>query len=278
MLTRIEALRDQFRPSERKLAEYVLAQPGEVINLHMADLAKRVGVSEPTIARFCATLGCSGFREFKIKLAQNIAGGMPFIHQDVHPDDGADAIIGKLADRTIATLMKVRSNLSASAVERAADLMARARRIEFYGAGNSGIVAQDIQHKFFRLGIPTVAYIDPHVYNMSALTLGRGDVVVAVSNSGRARDIIESAENALSVGASVVALTCSGSPLARLATVALLSDVSEDADVFVPMTSRLAHLLIGDILTVAVSLRKGDALQERLERNKQAVRQRRMVG
>ncbi|MBP2312656.1 SIS domain-containing protein [Azospirillum soli] len=278
MLTRIEALRDQFRPSERKLAEYVLAQPGEVINLHMADLAKRVGVSEPTIARFCATLGCSGFREFKIKLAQNIAGGMPFIHQDVRPDDGADAIIGKLADRTIATLMKVRSNLSASAVEGAADLMARARRIEFYGAGNSGIVAQDIQHKFFRLGIPTVAYIDPHVYNMSALTLGRGDVVVAVSNSGRARDIIESAENALSVGASVIALTCSGSPLARLATVALLSDVSEDADIFVPMTSRIAHLLIGDILTVAVALRKGEPLQERLERNKQAVRQRRMVG
>lgn len=277
MLTRIEALRDQFRPSERKLADYVLAQPGEVINLHMADLAKRVGVSEPTIARFCATLGCSGFREFKIKLAQNIAGGMPFIHQDVRPEDRAEAIIGKLADRTINNLMKVRANLSASAVERAADLMARARRIEFYGAGNSGIVAQDIQHKFFRLGIPTVAYIDPHVYNMSALSLSRGDVVVTVSNSGRAQDIIESAENALSVGADVIALTCSGSPLARIATVALLSDVVEDADIFVPMTSRMAHLLIGDILTVAVALRKGEALQERLARNKQAVRQRRIV-
>ncbi|MBP2293784.1 MurR/RpiR family transcriptional regulator [Azospirillum rugosum] len=271
MLARIMAVRDQLRPSERKLADCVLAQPGEVISLSMAEMAQRSGVSEPTIARFCTALGCSGFREFKIKLAQDIAAGMPFIHQEVSADDAVSGVAGKVFDRTIATLMQARNNLSAEAVERAADLLAKARRIEFYGSGNSGTVAEDIQRRFFRLGTPTVAYTDPHVYFVSALSLGPGDVVVAVSNSGRTRDMLDSVQNALSTGAEVVALTRAGSPLAQIATVSLLSDVSEDFDITSPLTSRISHLVLGDILSIAVALRKGDALQERLERHKQAL-------
>ena len=271
MLARIMAVRDGLRPSERKLADCVLAQPGEVITLSMADMAERAGVSEPTIARFCGALGCSGFREFKIKLAQDIAAGMPFIDQEVSPDDQAAGIAGKVFDRTLATLMQVRNNLSAESVDRAADLLAGARRIEFYGSGNSGTVAQDIQRRFFRLGIPTVAYSDAHVYFVSALSLAPGDAVVAVSSSGGTRDMLEAVQNALSSGATVVAITRSGSPLAQLATVSLLADVAEDFDIHSPMTSRISHLVLGDILSIAVALRKGDALRERLERHKQAL-------
>ena len=265
------AVRDQIRPSERKLADHVLAQPGEVITLSMAEMAQRAGVSEPTVARFCSALGCSGFREFKIKLAQDIAGGMPFFDQEVIPGDAAAGIAGKVFDRTIATLMQVRNNLSADAVERAADLLARARRIEFYGSGNSGTIAEDIQRKFFRLGTPTVAYSDAHVYFVSALSLGPEDVVVVVSNSGRTRDILDSAQNALSVGAKVVAITRADSPLTRLATVSLLADVAEEFDIYSPLTSRISHLVLGDILSIAVAMRKGEALRERLERSSQVL-------
>ncbi len=272
MLARIMAVRDQLRPSERKLADCVLVQPGEVISLSMADMAERAGVSEPTIARFCSALGCSGFREFKIKLAQDIAGGMPFLDQEVSHDDRAVGVAGKVFDRTIATLMQVRNNLSAEAVERAADLLAKARRIEFYGSGNSGTIAEDIQRKFFRLGTPTVAYSDAHVYFISALSLAPGDVVVAVSSSGSTRDILESVQNALTAGADVVALTRSGSPLAQMATVSLLADVVEDFDIYSPMTSRISHLVLGDILSIAVALRKGNALRDRLEHHRQALK------
>jgi len=268
MLGRITSVRDQIRPSERKLADFVLSHPGEVINLSMAETARRAEVSEPTVARFCSALGCSGFREFKIKLAQDIAGGMPFLDQDVHPGDGAGGIAGKVFDRTIATLMKVRNNLSASTLDEAADLLAGARRIEFWGSGNSGTIAEDIQRRFFRLGTPTVAYSDPHVYFVSALSLGPGDAVVAVSNSGRTQDILGSVQNALNVGAEVVALTRSDSPLARLATVSLLADVTEEYDVYSPLTSRISHLVLGDALAICVALRKGEALQERVERGK----------
>ena len=265
------AVRDQIRPSERKLADHVLAQPGEVITLSMAEMAQRAGVSEPTVARFCAALGCSGFREFKIKLAQDIAGGMPFFDQDVIPGDQAAGIAGKVFDRTIATLMQVRNNLSADAVERAADLLAGARRIEFYGSGNSGTIAEDIQRKFFRLGIPTVAYSDAHVYFISALSLGPGDAVVVVSNSGRTRDVLDSVQNARSVGAEVVAITRADSPLTKLATVSLMADVAEEFDIYSPLTSRISHLVLGDILSIAVAMRKGEALRERLDRSGQVL-------
>jgi len=275
MLARIEAVRERVRPSEAKFAAYVMGRPHEVINLSMAESASRAGVSEPTIARFCAAVGCSGFREFKLKLAQDLAGGTPFVHQDVNPDDAPAEVSGKLFDRTIATLTRMRRSVPASALEAAVELLTQAKRIEFYGSGNSGIVAQDIQHKFFRLGKPTVAYSDPHMFNMSALTLGPGDVVVAVSNSGRTVDILEAARNARSVGASVLALTRAESPLARLASVCLLADVSEDAEIFSPMTSRITHLVLGDILTVSVALRLGLPAQRGFELTKQAVLRRR---
>ncbi|CAO3409993.1 MurR/RpiR family transcriptional regulator [Azospirillum largimobile] len=279
MLARIAAVRDQIRPSERKLADYAMAHPGDVINLSMAELADRVGVSEPTVARFCSALGCRGFREFKIKLAQDIAGGMPFLHQDLSVGGDLDAdggvpgavLAGKLFDRTIATLMQVRNNLPADAVDRAADVLASARRIEFYGSGNSGTVAEDIQRKFFRLGIPTVAYTDSHIYFASALTLTKGDAVVAVSSTGRTRDILDAVQNARKAGADVIALTRSGTPLAEMATVSLVADIADDFDIHSPMTVRIAHLVLGDILSIAVALRMGDTLQERLKRHDRAV-------
>jgi RpiR family carbohydrate utilization transcriptional regulator len=265
MLSRIEKLRPGLRPSEQRLAEFVSHHPAEIITLSMSEAALRAGVSQATIARFCQAVGCSGFREFKIKLAQSLGGGAPFVHQDVTADETPAGIIGKVFERALTGLSQVRDALSPAAVEKAVALLANARRIEFYGSGNSGIVAADLQHKFFRLGLATVAYSDPHVYNMSALTLGRSDAVV----------LLEAAENARSVGATIVALTHSNSPLARLATVALLSDVSEDNDLYTPMTSRLTHLTVGDVLAVGVALKRGPSVSQVLGRGKMAVLNRR---
>lgn len=248
MRDRILAVYDTLRPSERRLADYVARHGAAVIRLSMPELAERAGVSQPTIARFCAALGYDGFREFKLQFAQNVGGGTPFVHQDVAADDRPADIAGKVFDRTIATLMSVRNALSADQIEHGIQLLAGARRIEFYGCGNSGIVALDIQHKFFRLGMPTVAYSDPHVFSMSAALLARGDVAVLVSNSGRTWDMLTAATLARSSGASVLAITHSGSPLARLADVCVFSDVEEDSEVYTPMTSRISHLVLGDVL------------------------------
>jgi RpiR family carbohydrate utilization transcriptional regulator len=247
MLSQLEEMREQLRPSERKLADYVIEAPREVLDLSMNEVAARAGVSQPTIARFCHALGFSGFREFKIRLAQGIAAEVPAVYREPAP-----GVAAKVLDRTIGALIQVRNNLSSDSVAAAIALLAKARRIEFYGAGGSGIAALDVQHKFFRLGMPSVAYSDPHTFLMSAPLLGEGDVVV------------------------VIAITHGNSPLARLATVGLFANVDEDTDIFSPMTSRVSHLAIGDILAVGVALSRGPELVEKMAQAKEVINRRRI--
>lgn len=280
LLSQVKAIREQLRPSERKLADYIVDAPRELLDLSMTEVARRAGVSQPTIARFCHALGFSGFREFKIRLAQAVAADlpteMPAVYRDVRPDEPVSGVAAKVLDRTIGALVQVRNNLSTDALGAAIALLAKAARIEFYGAGGSGIAAQDMQHKFFRLGMPSVAYSDPHTFLMSAALLGPDDVVVAISNTGRTRDVVDAAQTALDRGAKVIAITHGTSPLARLASVGLHANVDEDTDVFSPMTSRTSHLAIGDILAVGVALQRGPELAEKLAGAKDIIARRRL--
>ncbi|SAL38904.1 MULTISPECIES: MurR/RpiR family transcriptional regulator [Caballeronia] len=276
LLSQVEAMREQLRPSERKLADYVLEAPREVLDLSMTDFAARAGVSQPTIARFCQALGFSGFREFKIRLAQSVAADVPTVYRDVRSDEPAAGVAAKVLDRTIGALIAVRNSLSSDSVAAAIAILSDARRIEFYGAGGSGIAALDMQHKFFRLGVPSVAYADPHTYTTSAALLREGDVVVAISNTGRTKDILDACKSALNGGAKVIAITHGNSPLARMATVGLFANVDEDTDIFSPMTSRVSHLAIGDILAVGLALARGPELAEKLAEAKDVLEARRV--
>ncbi len=274
LLSQVEAMREQLRPSERKLADYVLEAPREVLDLSMTDFAARAGVNQPTIARSCQPLGFSGFREFKIRLAQSIAADVPTVYRDVRSDKPAAGVAAKVLDRTIGALIAVRNSLSSDSVAAAIDMLSSAKRIEFYGAGGSGIAALDMQHKFFRLGVPSVAYSDPHTYTTSAALLGEGDVVVAISNTGRTKDILDACRSALNGSAKVIAITHGNSPLARMASVGLFANVDEDTDIFLPMTSCVSHLAIGDIL--ALALARGPSLAEKLAEAKDVLESRRV--
>ncbi|MCY7388899.1 MAG: SIS domain-containing protein [Burkholderiales bacterium] len=271
LLDRVESLLDSLRPSEQSVARFVLRHPNLVISLSFPEIAARTGVSQPTVARFCTAVGFSGFRDFKLRLAQSLANGVPFVHQDVGLLDSMADIGAKVFDRGISALVTARNHLDPEALQRATHLLVAARRIEFYGQGNSGIVAMDAQHKFFRLGVPTAAYSDPHVHAMSASLLGKGDVVVAISGTGRTRELIRSVQIARDGGAAVIAITASGSPLANLANVALLVDAPEDLDVYAPMISRMVHLVMIDTMAVGVAVAGGPALAVRLKRAKEVI-------
>ena len=278
VLARIEASFDQLRRSERAVAEFVLAQPNDVLSISIAELAFRVGVSQPTVARFVAALGFNGFKDFKLRLAQSLATGVQFVHRDVSAGDAVSEVAPKVFNRTINALMGLRNQLDGARFERAVDMLASARRVEFYGIGNSGIVAVDAQHKFFRFGIPSVAYSDPHTQGMAATLLQEGDVVVAMSASGRTTDLLRACELALDAGATVIAITAGGSELSRIATLTLAADVQEDPDVYAPMSSRIVHLTIIDALSVGVALAGGPELLARLERTKKTLRDKRIRG
>lgn len=278
LLARIKASFDRLRKSERAVAEFVLDQPHDVLSISIAELAYQVGVSQPTVARFVNALGYSGFKEFKLRLAQSLATGVQFVHRDVSPDDSVGDVPRKVFDRTITALMSGRNHLDGASFTRAVEALAQAHRLEFYGIGNSGIVAQDAQHKFFRFGIPSNAYSDPHTQGMAATLLQPGDVVVAISASGRTVDLLRSCELAREGGAEVIAITASGSDLSRIASITLGADVQEDPDVYVAMSSRIVHLTIIDALSVGVALAGGPELVERLERTKETLREKRIRG
>jgi RpiR family carbohydrate utilization transcriptional regulator len=276
LLERIARESGDLRPSERRVADFVGRHPNDVLTLSIAALALRAGVSQPTVARFARGLGFSGYREFKLRLAQSLASGIPFVHHDVGPRDSPLEVANKVFDRSIATLLQVRNHLDPAALQSAIALMVRARRIEFYGLGNSGIVAMDAQHKFFRFGVAAAAHADAHVQGMAAVVLGRGGLVVAISASGRTADLVNNLEIARQSGAKAIGITRTGSPVARACDLVLGIDVPEDPDVYAPMTSRLAHLAVIDVLAVGLAVSRGSSIAGQLGRIKQTILARRI--
>ena len=257
MLRDIELALKEMTPAERKVGRAVLASPYRALRKSIGLLASESGVSEPTVIRFCRALKCRGFQEFKLQLAQDLATGAHFSETRLSINDSAPDLITKVIDSGISSLIKVRDSLPAERVQRAVDMLANASRIEFYGLGGSGIVAQDAQHKFFRLGIPVIAYSDPTVHSVSASLLGPGCVIVAISQSGDTQDIVASAELGIAAGASVIAITADDSPLANAASLCLPMNSLQDEDLYAPIKSRMAHLAIVDVLAVGVALSRG---------------------
>ncbi|MBI5719917.1 MAG: MurR/RpiR family transcriptional regulator [Burkholderiales bacterium] len=286
MLERIRAAIPALPPAEQRVAKVLLADARGFATLPVTEIAERAHVSKPTVVRFCRSVGYDGLADFKLKLAGSVNEGVPFVHRSVDEDDKAGDIVVKVVDNAVAAFLRYRNAAGQQAMEQAIAALAEAgqagRRIEFYGVGNSGIVAQDAQHKFFRLGVSSAAVSDGHVQVMSATMLREGDCAVIISNSGRSRDLLDVAEIARRKGATVIVITASGSPLAKEAMqggarhVLLAADHPEDADRYSPMVSRLLHLVIIDILTTGVALRLGSArLKPMLAEIKRNLRQRR---
>ena len=222
MLDRIKASITSLAPAEQRVAQLVLEDARLFATQPITVLATRAHVSKPTIVRFCRSMGYDGLSDFKLKLAGNVNEGVPNIHRSVDIDDKTSDVVVKVIDNTVAAFLRYRNEANTAAIEKATDAILNAyhtgKRIEFFGAGNSGIVAQDAQHKFFRLGITSIAYSDGHMQVMSASLLGPGDCVMVISNSGRTRDLIDAAGIARKNGATIIVITVTGSPLANMAS------------------------------------------------------------
>ncbi len=254
-----------MRKSERKVGQFVLTQPDEVIRMRIVDLAEQAEVSEPTVVRFCRAVGCDGFQDFKLALAQQLASS-PSIGQIAVTDSDSTAEYSfKVFDSTVDSLLKVRDNLDLEMLDRAVQALCAAKRVEFYGFGASAAVAFDAQHRFFRLQLATAAYSDPHLQNMSATSLSPDDVVVAFSQSGRTKALLDSIALVKTRGAKVIALAPSQSPVAEAATIPITIDVKEDIQIYTPLSSRIAHLAVIDVLAIGVAQQKGPQLEEHLQ-------------
>lgn len=279
MLDRISASLPSLAPAEQRVGKLVLEDPHRFARLPVRELAERAHVSKPTVVRFCRSMGYDGLADFKLKLAGNVAEGVPFVHRSVDVDDKTSDVLVKVIDNSVAAFLQYRNAANPAAIEQAVKAITstwqRKQRLEIYGVGNSGVVAQDAQHKFFRLGISSQATSDTHIQTMGATMLRPGDCLIVISNSGRTRELVDVAHIARHQGATVIAITSSHTPLSDSSHILLAADNLEGSDLYSPMASRLLHLLIIDILATAVALKMGDGLAHNLQNLQNQLQQKR---
>ena len=256
ILGQIRRARSELSPAELRVADLVLAQPRSVLNDPIAEIARAAGVSQPTVIRFCRSLGCEGLSDFKLRLASGLTGTVPVTHTQVNTNDSMLELGAKVLGNTASAILQVRSHLNRDTIDRAIDMLLAAHRIEFFALGHYGVVAQDAQFKFLRFGMPCGAYTDPRLQLLAADVLREGDVAVVISSGGRLPELLAVVEKAQERGAKVVAITASQSPLAKKADATLIVDHIEDIATHLPMVSRILHLLVIDILAVGVAMRR----------------------
>lgn len=268
----VRVMQDTLRKSDRKVAAVILADPPRFLSATVAETARTAGVSQPTVIRFCAAIGCGGFQDFRLRLAQALALGTPATHSVLLESDRTETVFDKIFDYTITSLDWARNRVDKNALARAVDLLVAARGIEFFGFGASGIVAQDAQQKFPLFGIPCGAQTDAHQQIMTASLMGRGQVAVVISNTGSTRSIIEIADLARGTGAKVIGLVGNTSPLMAHCDVTILIETLDNTDVYTPTISRIAALTVIDVLSTAVAMRREPAQRNRIAAMKQQLR------
>jgi len=257
--------------SESKVGAWILANPGEAVGASVQTVAACSEVSEPTVIRFCRSMGLDGFRDLKTHLIASLHKTESYFHHDVSAEDSTSSAAVKVLESSVNALVELRKQIFAMPFEQAVKVIVDARQIVFAGLGASGHVAGDACHKFFRLGMPCVMAMDSPTILQQASVCLPGDVVIAISHSGTWKEMIEGMCLAVSRGATVIAVTDPVSALAEVSTILFPCHPDEDTNVYTPMSSRLAQLTVLDALQVSVALKMGQVAEDNLRSAKAAL-------
>jgi len=271
MLSEIKDMTPELSRAEQRVARWVVQHPKQASRATLAEVARQCGTSQPTVIRFCRSIGLHGFREFTIRLTEDLSRPVSNVHNNVNVDDSASDAVTKVMDASIRSLIDMRATISSLPVDRAVTALASARQIAFAGLGASGHVASDACQKFFRLGIPCTALTNTPDILQFAGVAEAPDVLVIISHGGRWPELSQAAQLASRRGVTVIAVTNQESSLASLASIVFPCEGVEDPSVYTPMSSRLAHLALLDSLQVALALALGEAAIDKLQRSKHAL-------
>jgi RpiR family carbohydrate utilization transcriptional regulator len=267
LVSRIQRIEGDLSAAEQRVAAAVAADYDATTRMTIRDLANRAGVSQPSVTRFCRSVGCASFGEFKVRLATTLTVAAVYLRTDrVFEDD-----IGQLAQvvmiRAADAIRDCLDRLDTDAVGRAISAIADCNRLDIYGqGGGSASIAEDAKLRFFRLGLPVCAYSDGHQQRMSAATLRPKDVAFAISNSGRSKPVVGAIDIARSYGAKTIALTRPETPLAAAADLIIPIVIPEDANALMPTASRYAHMAVVDTIATGVASEMGARSREALRR------------
>jgi DNA-binding MurR/RpiR family transcriptional regulator len=283
ILPRLKGMMESMSRSDIKIAKLILKDPNEFVRSSVRSVATDLGLSEPTVLRFCRTIGCEGFKDLKFRLIQELALAQAMTDQrerraappplapapGPHPDLEGDRVF----DTIVEALTRTRDTLVETDLLAAAQAIARARRVVVYGiGGSSAALAIETHNRLFRLDIPTMVFTDGYAQRMSAAILSEDDVALFLSSTGRPRELQESMELAKYYRASCVAITDRDTPLGREADVCLHVGLSAiGAEEFQPNPMRFAQLFVIDRLAYAVATVLGDKAHLALRRTRGSV-------
>ena len=258
--------------SERRIADYIVNHTGEVMEQTVSDLAVHAQSSEITISRFCKKLGCSGLKELKLMLATELSAAPQKAFHDIQAGDTGRDVAAKVFANIAEGLQDTLSLLDYDALDAAARLLLKARRIYVFGFGNSATVCMDMATRFLRLGLAIREYADSHMQVTAAALMTADDVVIAVSHSGATKELLQSVQAAKKAGARVIVITSHGqSPLAALADICLCGMGREVQYTSEAGASRLIHMAIGDVLYTRVAMQEESVFRDNMEKMRREI-------
>ncbi|WP_157017097.1 MurR/RpiR family transcriptional regulator [Mesorhizobium xinjiangense] len=273
ILSQIKDSYGELRKAERRVADMVLADVSFAVDASNAEIARRANVSEPTVTRFCRAIGCEGVRDFKLKLAQSVVVGRLYLSPaSPEPGEEGSPLWSVVFNEARNALSAVERSINPADVLRAAEMVAGAHQVVVFGlGGSSSALALETQNRLFRYGVVVSAYSDPYVMKMTASTLKPNDLVIAISSTGRTREVVEAVALAKHYRAKTMAITAPASDLSAEADLALAVDIPEFPDALKPTASRYAFLAILDLVSTAVGYHLEPNARETLRRIKYTV-------
>ncbi|WP_298226503.1 MurR/RpiR family transcriptional regulator [Gryllotalpicola sp.] len=282
VLVRLRQQLPALRPSEQRIARTAIADPAGVSGLNITQLASRNDTSTTTVARFCRNIGFDGYKSFCLALARaavdesgrRVEFGIS--EGDIDPTDTTAEVVRKLAYQEARAVEETAAMLDLAEVDRLVAAISGAPVIDLYGSAGSGLAAQDLQQKLRRIGYQANAWTDVHLALTSAAVLPPNAVAIAFSHSGETEEAISSIETAARSGAFTAAVTnFPDSPLAQIADAVLTTASRETRFRYGAMSSRMAQLMIVDVIFMGVAQRKPEAISDLLSRTLAAVAGRR---
>jgi len=264
IVSRIHECLAHLRPSEQKVARFILSDLNYAASASIGELADKVQVSHASITRLARALQCNNVRDLKLKLAQSVAVGERFMTESTVEKKDIPAIYAAITEILQLNIGLIRQEM----IDEASDLMIQAPKVLIYGVGGgSSIMAQECHHRLFRLCVQSNAYSDPLLMRMTAASVDKGDVVLCLSLSGYCPEVEAAVQIAKDYGSQIIAI-CPDSRLSKLADVHLPILTQESDFIYKPSASRYVMLAAIDILVSQIAVLNQRKSREKLRRIK----------
>lgn len=210
---KIKSIYISLRPSEQKVAEYIVKNIENIPEMSIVELSESIEVSQPTIIRFVKALGFKGYRQFKdsviMELAENnqVNTFNPLYGFEIKKNDNIEDIPSKTIGTTIQILEQILKSISVESYKKAIDMIVNAQKIQIFGVENSRCVVDDLLNKLTYLGLNAVSYEDSYMQLICANNINENDLAIGVSYSGSSRDTVEAMKIAKDNGANTLVIT-----------------------------------------------------------------------